>query len=72
MNELNSVSSKFKTLKPDELVRTRDLKHLFFYGDKNFDNDTNFNILTATINFIKKINDLSELFIELMKLVLAI
>ena len=35
MNELNSINSKFKTLEPDELIRT------ILYGDANFDNDTN-------------------------------
>ena len=48
MNELNSKNSKFNTLEPDELVRT------ILYGDKNFDNDSNLKILTATINFIKQ------------------
>ena len=60
MNELNSIDSKFNTKELDELVRT------ILYGVKKFDNDSNFKILTATINFIKKINDLSKLFIELI------
>ena len=36
MNELNSINSKFNTLKLDELVRT------ILYADKNFDNVSNF------------------------------
>ena len=60
MNELNSIDSKFNTKELDELVRT------ILYLVKKFDNDSNFKILTATINFIKKINDLSKLFIELI------
>ena len=47
INELNSINSKFNTLETDELVRT------IFYGDNNFDSDSNFKILTATISFIK-------------------
>ena len=46
MNELNSINSKFNTLELDELVRT------ILYGDQNFDNDSSFKILTATINVI--------------------
>ena len=44
MNELNIINSKFNTLEPDQLVRT------IFYGEKNFDNDSNLEIITATIN----------------------
>ena len=66
MNELNSTNSKFKTLEPVELVRT------ILYGEKRFDNDSNFKILTPTINFIKKFNDMSKSFIELLKFVDAI
>ena len=36
MNELNSINSKFNTLKLDELIRT------ILYTDKNFNNDSNF------------------------------
>ena len=36
MNELNSINSKFNTLKLDELIRT------ILYADENFDNDSNF------------------------------
>ena len=60
MNELNSIDSKFSTKEPDELVRT------ILYRVKKFDNVSNFKILTATINFIKNINDLSKLFIKLI------
>ena len=45
INELNSINSKFNTLEPIELTRT------ILYGDKNFDNDSNCKILTASINF---------------------
>ena len=48
MNELNRINSKFNTLELDELVRT------ILYGDKHFDNDSNFKMLTATINFTKQ------------------
>ena len=47
INELNSINSIFNTLQPDALVRT------ILYGDKIFDNDSNLNILTATISFMK-------------------
>ena len=46
--KLNSINSKFNTLEPDELLR------IIFYEDKNFCSDSNFKILTATINFIKQ------------------
>ena len=45
MNELTSAKGK---LEPEELVRT------ILYRDKNFDNDSNFKILTVTIHFIKQ------------------
>ena len=46
--KLNSINSKFNTLEPDELLR------IIFYEDKKFCSDSNFKILTATINFIKQ------------------
>ena len=48
INELNSINSKSKALEPAQFVRT------ILYGNKSFDNDCNFKILRATINFIKK------------------
>lgn len=50
MNKLSSIISNFITFESDELVRT------ILYGDNfdNFDNDFGFEILTATINFIKQ------------------
>ena len=45
-----------------------DVQLPFFCSKK----DSNIKILAASINFIKKINDLSKLFIELMKFVFAI
>ena len=45
MNELNSAELE---LELDELVRT------IIYGDKIFDNDSNFKMVTGTINFIKQ------------------
>ena len=48
VNELNSINSKNNTVESDELIRTT------LSEDKNFDNDSSFKILTATINFIKQ------------------
>ena len=45
---MNGLSSDELELRLDELVRAT------FYGHKNFDNDSNFKMLTGTTNFIKQ------------------
>ena len=47
MNELNNISNAINPLNSIDLIR------VILYGDKNFDNVTNFKIITATIKFIK-------------------
>ena len=47
MNELNNISNAINSLNSTDLIR------VILYGDKNFDNVTNFKIITATIKFIK-------------------
>ena len=54
MNEWDIINSKFNTLKPKEIIRT------ILYWDKNFNNDFNFKILSATINFIKQIQQFEQ------------
>ena len=46
MNELNSDELELEL--DDELVR------IILYGDENFDNDSNFKMVTGTISFIKQ------------------
>ena len=47
MNEVNNISNAINYLNSTDFIR------LILYGDKNFDNVTNFKIITATIKFIK-------------------
>ena len=47
MNELSNISNAINSLNSTDLIR------VILYGDKNFDNVTNFKIITATIKFIK-------------------
>ena len=47
MNELNNVSNAINSLNSTDLIR------VILYGDKNFDNVSNFKIITATIKLIK-------------------
>ena len=48
MKELDSMNSIFNTLELGEPFRT------ILYGYKNFDNDSNLKVLTASINFFKQ------------------
>ena len=47
MNELNNISNAINSLNSTDLIR------VIRYGDKNFDNVTNFKIIATTIKFIK-------------------
>ena len=47
MNELNSINNALNSLNSTDFIR------VILYGDKNFDNVTNFKIITATTKFIK-------------------
>ena len=47
MNELNNISNAINSLNSTDLIR------VILYGDKDFDNVTNFKIITTTIKFIK-------------------
>ena len=47
MNELNNISNVINSLNLTNFIR------VILYGDKHFDNATNFKITTATISFIK-------------------
>ena len=47
MNGLNNISNAINSLNSTDLIR------VILYGDKNFDNVTNFKIITATITFIE-------------------
>ena len=47
MNELSNISTAINHLNSTDFIR------VILYGDKNFDNVTNFKIITATIKFIK-------------------
>ena len=47
MNELNNISNAINSVNLTDFIK------VIFYGDKNFDNVTNFKMITATIKFIK-------------------
>ena len=47
MNELSNISNAINSLNSTDFIR------VILYGDRNFDNVTNFRIITATIKFIK-------------------
>ena len=47
MNELNNISNAINSLNSTDFIR------VILYGDKNFDNVTDFKIISATIKFIK-------------------
>ena len=47
MNELNNISNPVNSFNSTDFIR------VILYGDKNFDNVTNFKIITATIRFMK-------------------
>ena len=47
MNELSNISNAINSLNSTDLVR------VILYGDKHFDNVTNFKIIITTIKFIK-------------------
>ena len=54
MNEVNNISNEINSLSSTDLFR------VILYGDKNFDNVTNFKIITATIKFIKTVKRFEE------------
>ena len=54
MNELSNISNAINYLNSTDFVR------VILYGDKNFDNVTNFKIITATIKFIKTLKRFEE------------
>ena len=47
MNELSNISNAINCLNSTDII------NVIIYGDKNFDNVTNFGIITATIKFNK-------------------
>ena len=54
MNELSNISNAINYLNSTDFVR------VILNGDKNFDNVTNFKIITATIKFIKTLKRFEE------------
>ena len=47
INELNNISNAINSLNSTDFIR------VILYGDKNFDNVSNFKIIAATIKFFK-------------------
>ena len=47
MIDLKNINETIMTLNESDLI------HVMLYGNKNFDNNINISILTATIKFIK-------------------
>ena len=47
MNDLKNINDAIMSLNESDLL------HVTLYGSKNFDNNMNISILTATIKFIK-------------------
>ena len=56
MSELNNINNAINSLNSTDLIR------VILYGDKNFDNVTNFKTITATIKFIKTTKRFEEAF----------
>ena len=54
MNELNNISNTINSLNSTDFIR------VILYGDKDFDNVTNFKIITATIKFTKTAKGFEE------------
>ena len=54
MNELNNISNAINSSNSIDFIRG------ILDGDKNFDNVTNFKIITATIQFIKTTKHFEE------------
>ena len=48
MIDLKNINETIMTLNESDLI------HVMLYGNKNFDNNINISILTATIKFIKE------------------
>ena len=59
MNELNNISNAINFLNSSDFIRVT------LYGDKNFDNVTNFKIITSIIKFIKITKRFEEAFFKL-------
>ena len=47
MNDLKNINDAIMSLNESDLL------HVMLYGSKNFDNNMNISILTATVKFIK-------------------
>ena len=47
MNYLNNITTAIASLNPNDLLR------VILYGDKSFNKETNYKILTASIKFVK-------------------
>ena len=60
MNELNNISNAINSLNSTDLIR------VILYGNKNFDNVTNFKITTATSSLLKPRNVLKKLSFKLL------
>ena len=50
---LTGVLTDLKNINNVMFLNENDLLHVILYGNKNFDNNTNISIITATIKFIK-------------------
>ena len=65
MNDLKNINDAIMSLNESDLL------HVMLYGSKNFDNNMNISILTATIKFIKDTERFDQpLFKILLKLFL--
>ena len=60
MNELNNISNAINSLNSTDLIR------VILYGNKHFDNVTNFKITTATSSLLKPRNVLKKLSFKLL------
>ena len=58
MNELSSINSGIISLRPSVLLE------VIFYGDKMLNDNSNQQILTATINYIKIRNGLNSPYLK--------
>ena len=60
INELNNISDAINSLNSTDYIR------IILYGDNNFDNVTNFKIISATFKFIKTPKRLEEALFKIL------
>ena len=63
--ELSSINCEIVSLRPTALLE------VILYGDKKLNDKSNHQMLTVTINYIKKYNDLNRTYFKYLKVILS-